>query len=302
MYGDGILKSTDGGHWSHVSGDYFVGVSISRVVVDPTNANHLYVAVLRGRGGSPARHTAGALPLRHLGVEGRRRHAGRCSVRSREANGATDLEIDPQNPSILYASFWGDAMYKSTDAGHTWAKIMNGFPADADFAGAATRFSIAISHPSATTRPCSTPASTGTTAGSHHIAEVFKSTDAGASWSAARHGHRRHDSVEDYCGTQCFYDNVIEVDPNNPNVVYAGGSFGYDLSPQSGGIFRSTDGGQTWLNLGWDLHPDFHALAMDPNNPDHVLIGNDGGVWYSPDRGGRPNATRPAERPSTGRT
>src|SRR5439155_9006991 len=62
VYGDGILKSTDGGTtWSHVSGDYFVGVSTSRIIVDPHNPNHLYVAIDRGRGGerrvSPAVHS-----------------------------------------------------------------------------------------------------------------------------------------------------------------------------------------------------------------------------------------------------
>ena len=62
MFGDGILKSTDGGTtWTHVSGDYFVGVSVSRLVVDPANPNHLYAAILRGRGGarrvSPPTHS-----------------------------------------------------------------------------------------------------------------------------------------------------------------------------------------------------------------------------------------------------
>ena len=53
MFGNGILKSTDGGDtWTHVSGDYFEGVSTSRLVVDPTNPNHLYAAILRGRGGA----------------------------------------------------------------------------------------------------------------------------------------------------------------------------------------------------------------------------------------------------------
>jgi uncharacterized repeat protein (TIGR01451 family) len=186
-------------------------------------------------------------------------------------------------------------MYKSTDAGHTWTPIMNGLPAGANYAAAQTRFSIAISHASATTAAVLYAGfDWDNPDGSHHIAEIFKSTNGGASWSQLPgHGASDADSVEDYCGTQCFYDNVIEVDPTNPNVVYAAGSFGYDLSPQSGGIFRSTDGGQTWLNLGWDLHPDFHALAMDPNNPDHILIGNDGGVWYSADRGGRPSIANP---------
>ncbi len=294
MYGNGILKSTDGGTtWSHVSGDYFVGVSISRVAVDPTNANHLYVSVLRGRGG--ARRVTPPLHSRFGIWESKDGGVSWTLLREvPEANGATDIEIDPLNPSILYASFWGDAIYKSTDAGKTWAKIMNGFPAGADFAGAATRFSIAISHPS-NAHPATLYAGLdwNNPDGSHHIGEVFKSTDAGASWAQTGTGTNDTDNVEDYCGTQCFYDNVIEVDPTNPNVVYAGGSYGYDLSPQSGGIFRSTDGGATWVNLGWDLHPDFHALAMDPANPAHVLIGNDGGVWYSPDRGGRASATQP---------
>jgi len=61
-FGNGVLKSTDGGNtWSHVSGDYFYGVSISRIVVDPSNASHLYLATLRGRGGnhrtSPVQHS-----------------------------------------------------------------------------------------------------------------------------------------------------------------------------------------------------------------------------------------------------
>jgi uncharacterized repeat protein (TIGR01451 family) len=292
MYGDGILKSTDGGTtWSHVSGDYFVGVSISRVAVDPTNANHLYVSVLRGRGG--ARRVTPPVHSRFGIWESKDGGVSWTLLREvTEANGATDIEIDPQNSHILYASFWGDAIYKSTDSGQTWAKIMNGFPAGANFASAATRFSIAISHPSPTTPAVLYAGLDWNNAdGSHHAAEVFKSTDAGASWAQTGTGVNKTDNVEDYCGTQCFYDNVIEVDPNDPNIVYAGGSFGYDLSPQSGGIFRSTDGGATWANLGWDLHPDFHALAMDPANPAHVLIGNDGGVWSSPDRGGRLDPT-----------
>jgi len=297
VYGDGILKSTDGGTtWSHVSGDYFVGVSISSVVVDPTNVNHLYVAVLRGRSGerrvSVATHSRFGIWESTDGGQ-----TFNLLREATEATGATDLEMDPQNPSILYASFWGDAMYKSTDGGHTWATIMNGLPAGADYSAAGTRFSIAISHPQGSPAVLYSGFDWFNADGSYHKPEVWKSVNGGASWTQLPgKGPTREDSVENYCatsGSQCSYDNVIETDPKNPDVVYAGGSYGYDLSPQSGGIYRSTDGGQTWLNLGWDLHPDFHAVAMDPNNADHVLIGNDGGVWYSPDRGGRPKITDP---------
>lgn len=293
-FGNGVIKSTDGGNtWSQVSGDYFQGVSISRIVVDPTNPSHVYAAVLRGRGG--ARRTTPAVHSRFGIWESNDGGVNWTLLKEAksESNGATDLEIDPRNPRILYSSFWGDAIYKSTDGGASWNPIMSGLPAGADYASTATRFSIAISHPSASSAAVLYAGFDWADAAGYHPARVFKSTDAGASWAMLPAGANGTDGVEDYCGTQCFYDNVIEVDPANPNVVYAGGSYGYDLSPQSGGIYRSTDGGQTWLNLGWDLHPDFHALAMDPSNPSHVLIGNDGGVWYSDDRGGRPSAGDP---------
>jgi uncharacterized repeat protein (TIGR01451 family) len=293
MFGDGILKSTDGGNtWTHVSGDYFQGVSTAGLAVDPTNPNHLYAAIDRGRGG--ARRTTPAEHSRY-GIWESKDGAVTWTLLKEaksELNGATDIEIDPQTPATLYASFWGDAMYKSTDAGQTWSTMMNGLPSDADYAGGSTRFSISVSHPSA-----SAPAVlysgfdyNKASDGSHVVGRVWKSTNAGASWTQLPAGSGIN-SVSDYCGTQCFYDNVIQADPTNPNIVFAAGSFGYNLSPPSGGVFRSIDGGQTWVNLGWDQHPDFHALAFDPTNTAHVLIGSDGGVWYSANRGGRPNGT-----------
>ncbi|GAA0930631.1 hypothetical protein GCM10009554_13950 [Kribbella koreensis] len=284
-FGNGVLKSTDGGqHWTHVSGDFFEGVSTSALVVDPRNASHLYAAILRGRGGArrttPPDHSRyGVWESTDGGTSWRI-----LKVAKSASNGATDLEIDPQNPNVLYSSFWGDAIYKSTDAGRHWSPIMTGLPA-VDYASTATRFSLGISH----------PAGHGAVlyAGftwTDQPARVFKSTNEGASWSITQPG-TGDDTVEDYCAEQCSYDNVIVADPVNPDIVYAAGQFNYAIG--SGGIFRSDDGGQTWKNLGWDQHPDFHALAYDPAHPEHVLIGSDGGVWYSGDRGGRPNATDP---------
>ena len=262
-------------------------MSISRLAVDPTNASHLYVSVLRGRGGakrvSPPDHSRfGVWESMNGGVTWTLRKEVTTTA------GATDVRIDPQNHNIIYASFWGDAIYKSRNGGASWTAVMSGLPA-VNYAATATRFSISISHPSGQS-PVLYAGFDWADATTHHPARIFKSTDEGASWTITAAGTGL-ESVEDYCGSQCFYDNVVEADPLHPNVVFVAGQFGYGLNPPSGGVFRSDDGGETWRNLGWNMHPDFHALAFDPLNTSHVLIGNDGGVYFSTNRGGRPKAT-----------
>ncbi|MDQ2912269.1 MAG: hypothetical protein M3T56_03330 [Chloroflexota bacterium] len=289
-FGNGILKSTDGGAtWSQVSGDYFQAVSISRLVVDPTDANHLYVAVLRGRGGArrvtPSDHS-------RLGIWESKNGAQTWKLLKEvtEANGATDLRMDPQNRNVLFASFWGDRIYKSTNGGASWTPIMNGLPTGANYSALPTRFALGISHPAAGSLVLYTGFDWVDSAGTKHPARVFRSNDGGANWTMLPKGSGSG-TVEDYCGGQCWYDNVIEADPLNPDIVYAAGQFNYPIG--SGGIYRSTDGGQTWKDLGWEQHPDFHAFAFNPNDPAQILIGNDGGVWYSTDRGGRTAAGSP---------
>ncbi|HSS60907.1 MAG TPA: hypothetical protein VLK30_05565 [Candidatus Limnocylindrales bacterium] len=294
-FGNGIMRSTDGGTtWSHVSGDFFVGVSVARLAIDPNNANHLYAAVIRGRGGAhrttPAVHSAyGIWESTNGGVTWKLLKGATTLADGSTSQGATDLRIDPITPNILYASFLGDAIYKSTDGGKTWNTIMNGLPAAnvSDFVQTPTRFNLGLSHPSGQSAVLYTGFdwfNAGTSI--HRGSRVFKSVDGGANWTVTSFG-TGIDSVLGYCGTQCTYDNVIETDPTNPNVVFAAGSFGYTLSPPSGGIYRSDDGGASWKNLGADQHPDFHSVVFDPNNSQNVLIGSDGGVWYSPDQGGR---------------
>ncbi|HJW21292.1 MAG TPA: hypothetical protein VJ506_02570 [Candidatus Limnocylindrales bacterium] len=289
-FGNGIMKSTDGGQtWSHVSGDYFESVSIARLVVDPTNPDHLYAAVLRGRGGahrtSPALHSKFGVWESKDGAQ-----TWNLIFEQKSTLGATDLEMDPQAPLTLFASFWGDKIYKSTDGGAHWAAAMNGLPNSPYYASASTRFSISLSHPSGGSAVLYAGFDWYDSGATYHPSRVFKSTDLGANWTLLPAGSSP-DSVQDYCGSQCFYDNVIEADPTNPDVVFAAGQFDYGIG--SGGIFRSDDGGQTWKNLGWNQHPDFHALAFNPANTADVVIGSDGGVWYSTDRGGRPNASDP---------
>ncbi len=282
--GNGVLRSTDGGTtWAHVSGDYFVGVSMSRIVVDPSNANHLYAAVLRGRAGArrvtpPIHSRYGIWESSDAGV------TWKLLREVSEVNGASDLEMDPQNPKTLFASFLGDKIYKSTNGGATWFPIMTGLPA-ADYSVERTRFSLGISHPSG-------PSAT-LYAGFGYDGQpsrVWKSTNAGSSWAVTADGVGE-DSVLDYCAEQCIYDNVIESDPTNPNVVFAGGQFNYSIG--SGGIYRSDDGGATWKNLGYNQHPDFHALAFNPTNSQKIVVGSDGGVWRSSSQGGRQDPGAP---------
>ena len=292
QYGDGIYRSTDGGvTWSHVS-HLFAGQSVSALAVDPTNWRHLYASTVRGRAGdhrtsAPTNTPFGVYESTDAGVTWALQKGTK-----NELHGATDLVMDPKNPNHLFASFWGDGIYQSNNGGASWHQAMGNLPAG-NFLQGATRFSLGISDPPSATSPTLyTGFDYYDTAGHYHNAQVYKTTDNGAHWTATATGSGSN-SIFDYCTTQCYYDNVVKPDPNNPNVVYVLGSYGYSFSPPSGGIFRSTDGGATWKNLGYDLHPDFHAIAFDPSDSSHIAIGNDGGVWQSHTGGGRNNAGDP---------
>jgi uncharacterized repeat protein (TIGR01451 family) len=288
VFGDGVYKSTDGGvTWAKVSGSYFRAVSTSHIVVDPTNADHLYVAVLRGRGGArrvtPPNTTAFGI---FESTDGGSTWTPRLTTTD-QFRGATDLVMDPQNPAVLYTSLWGDQIYKTTNGGASWTPFMAGLPTDGAYADSATRFSLGLSHPAGQDAVLYTGFQYFDNGGTNHPSRVWKSVN-GGSFALLPHSSGV-DDVQDYCATQCFYDNVVLPDPTNANTIYLAGQYNYGIG--SGGIYRSDDGGQTWKNLGLDLHPDFHAVALQPTNTSHVVIGNDGGVWQSSNKGGRLSPT-----------
>src|SRR5581483_1753885 len=160
-----------------------------------------------------------------------------------EFAGATDLKMDPQNPNILYASFWGKGIFKSTDGGHSWNAIMNGLPTDAIYGAEPTRFALGFTHPNGQNPVLYTGFIYVDTNGQEIPSNVWKSTDEGASWTQVGQG-TYPDAIENYCGSQCWYDNVILADPNDNQVVYVIGLYDYNIG--AGGVFRSDDQGATW--------------------------------------------------------
>ncbi len=161
-------------------------------------------------------------------------------------NSATDLEILPDGK--LLAGFNSSGIYKSTDAtGNSWNRITP------NFISPYSQVELAVSTSGQTIYAIGTGG------------WLIKSTDGGSSWVNL--------SVSAISFYQAGYNFVMEVHPTDPNKVYIG----------MGTYSRSFDGGNTWVNSYYgDMgHPDQHVLLFSPNNPNDVIIGNDGGVYYS---------------------
>ncbi|HLE30145.1 MAG TPA: hypothetical protein VI793_18620 [Anaerolineales bacterium] len=122
---------------------------------------------------------------------------------------------------------------------------------------------------------------------------VIRSTDGGDTWEWLP-------EVGDYCSgggssPQCTYDNIVEIDPTDANVMYVGGSFSEDQDTFAwyGVVRRSADGGETWADMtppeeGSLMHPDAHGLAFDPNDPNVAWVGGDGGIYRTSDASADP--------------
>jgi hypothetical protein len=282
-YGEGILVSTDGGQtWTLTGQSQFQGRAIGKIAVDPWDPNTAYAAV----SDQPANGSAAKTGIWKTTNAGQTwtnmtQNAGLTTTDS-----WTDVVIEPNTPQgnyLLFAAVGNispaknsnnNGVYESLDAGADWTPAGN-FPM-----GSGGRIALAISHPAGAGSDTlyASVAQTGFNSG---LLALEKSSDSGQTWTALS-------NVPDYLKSsdaQGGYDNVVGVDPNNPNLVFAAGAGG------SHTVEESADGGQTWYDItagfgpgrnglptldGTGPHADHHAMTF----ADGILIdGNDGGVF-----------------------
>jgi photosystem II stability/assembly factor-like uncharacterized protein len=278
-WGDGVYKTTDGGKtWQHM------GLAdtqhVNRIVVHPANPDIVYVAA----GGHL--HTPNAERGVFKTTDGGR--TWKKVLYAGDRIGAVDLVMDRSNPQVLYAATYecirlpwvindggpGSGIYKTTDGGAHWTRLEKGLPS-----GILGRIGIDIarSHPQTLyavidNRNPKAGAREGTLIGG----EVYRTDNAGASWRKVN-----PDDV-DVSGKAGYSFNQLRVDPTNPERVYITGI----------GMADSKDGGRTWRGTTWEgprmmrqAFGDYRTLWIDPNDPEHLIAGSDGGVFQSYDGG-----------------
>ena len=262
-FGDGVYVSWNGGDTFEHAG-LRESEHIGAIVVDPSNPRRAFVAALGplwrsgGQRGVFRTDDGGASWDHVLAIS--------------PDTGAVDLEMDPRNPAILYAAAytrrrtpWGfngggpeSGIYRSTDGGDTWARLAGGLPE-----GAIGRIGIEISE----SNPLTVLATVehGTDGG------VWRSDDRGAAW-------RR---ISDLNPRPMYYSH-IEVDPGDARRVYVLGAR-FHVSDDGGRTFSENSDMTPTYDIG--VHGDHHALWIDPAEGDHLILGGDGGIYETWDRG-----------------
>ncbi len=260
-WGDGIYKSTNGGEtFTHMG--LRESRHINRIVLDPTNTDIVYVAAtgpLFGSGGERGVYKStngGASWTRVLHVD--------------DDTGANELVMSPTDSKVLFASTYqrrrstccfngggpGSALHVTRDGGATWSKVEGGFPT-----GSLGRIAVDIapSNGQIVYSLVEAPPTPGDSAQQG----LWRSNDAGITWGKVNAINPRP-----------MYFSKLEIDPTNPERVYYGGV----------GLHVSHDGGKTVVtDAARVTHDDVHAIWVDPRNPDHLLIGSDGGLAVSYD-------------------
>ena len=267
--GDGVYKSGDGGAtWNHIGLEDTR--QISRIVVDPRNANVVYVGALGHVYGPNAERGV------YKSVDGGARWARVLDLGSEI--GISDLAMASGAPEVLFAGAWqvrrgpwssyaptdgpaggGGGLYRSQDAGKTWARLGGGGLPEGDWG----RVGVDV-------------ASDGKRV--YALIEVkkveakksglYRSDDGGKTWVLA--------NADPRLTGRAWYFNSVTIDPNHPDVIYM----------PNVATYRSEDGGKTISVLrGAPGGDDYHQLWIDPKNSNSMVLGTDQGTTVSLNRG-----------------
>jgi photosystem II stability/assembly factor-like uncharacterized protein len=281
-WGDGVYKSTDGGKtWRHAGLDDTQ--HIGRIVIHPTNPDIVYVAAL-GHVWGP-NENRGVYKTTDGGKSWRR-------IKYLDAEtGFVDLVMDPGDPETLHAAayrvrrdgFSGGnpaeqygplaGIYRTTDGGKTWTRSTRGLPdRPLGRCGLAVwrkdpRVLYAVVQTDRTVLVRETEwGQSARTNADPGTGGVFRSDDRGESWV----------KVNDLC-PRPFYFSQVRIDPRDDRRVYVLG-VSLHVSKDGGKTFRPADGEP-------NIHADLHALWINPRDSDHMVMGSDGGVYLTFDRG-----------------
>ncbi|MEN2280891.1 hypothetical protein AAGF08_02050 [Algoriphagus sp. SE2] len=272
--GAGVFRSDDAGKtWKSIGldGTHHIG----RIAVHPTNPDIIFVAAL-GSFYSPSEER-GIYKTENGGESWEK------VVYVNDRVGGNDVVFAPRDPSILYASTWycsedkagpGGTIHKSTDGGNTWNVINNGFPAG-EMNG---RTGLAVSHQD----PNKVYAFTDNVNAGYEngSGELYLTLDGGENWKKTHQNNLKILNTFGEVFTDCF------VNPQDDNEIYVLGI----------SVLRSTDGGKSFKSLKGTVehiqpspanffHLDHHEMWINPSNPNHIIVGNDGGVYISYDTG-----------------
>jgi photosystem II stability/assembly factor-like uncharacterized protein len=260
-YGDGVYKSLDGGKsWKRVGLED--SEHISKIIVDPRDSNVVYVAVQ-----GPLWSGGGERGL-YKTMDGG--ESWGLILSNGEYTGVTDIAMDPRNPDVIYAATYQrmrnvavlvnggpeSGIYKTSDGGENWRQLKNGLPKDDK-----GKIGLAIS-------PQNPDVVYATIELAHRKGGTYRSANGGGSWE------KRGDYLSG--GTGPHYYQEIYASPHKFDRLYH-----MDVR-----LHTSEDGGKTWNNIeGKYKHVDNHALAFNPDDPDYLLGGCDGGLYESWDLG-----------------
>jgi photosystem II stability/assembly factor-like uncharacterized protein len=262
--GDGIYRSADAGKtWTHLG--LRDGQQIPALAVDPRNPNRVFAAVLGHPYGSNEERGI------FLSIDGGQ--TWKKSLYKDQNTGGSDVQIDPTNPDVMYASMWkvrqgpwedgneynktGGGLFKSTDGGSTWHPLTSGLPKSI------VQIYVAIS----ASEPSRLYATVGTTERGDYSSGVglgiYRSDDAGENWQKATTDPRPAFRIG---GGDL---PVPRVDPKNPDVVYS----------TSIVTMRSSDGGKTWVSFrGAPGGDDYQNIWINPADPKIILLVSDQGA------------------------